>query len=88
MVGGPAAAGAGPGTGGGTCDDLATQRPFLKSCQGKHPLSVAMLLLFDCEWAGSNMEDVKQARIAIVAEKRVMLKIPSPTQIGRNIIPL
>jgi hypothetical protein len=35
-----------------------------------------MLLLFDCEWAGSKIEDVKQARIAIVAEKRVMPKNP------------
>jgi hypothetical protein len=88
MVGGSAAAGEGPGIGTGGCECRATHWPFLKSCHGKHPLSVEMLLLFGCEWAGSNMEDVKQARIAIVAEKRVIQKIPSPSQIGRNIIPL
>jgi hypothetical protein len=72
MVGGSAAAGAGPGSGG---DGLVTHWPFLKSCQGKHPLSVEMLR-FDCEWAGSKMENVEQIRIAIVAEKRVMQKNP------------
>jgi hypothetical protein len=58
----------GGGKGGGACDGLATQRPPVNSCQGKHwPES-------DCATAGNDPKKANELRITAVAEKRVMLK--------------
>jgi hypothetical protein len=59
--------------GGGVCDDLATHWPFLKSCHGKQPLSVAILRL-PSACAGLVMEKPKQIKIAVAAKMRVMEK--------------
>jgi hypothetical protein len=68
---GPIAAGAGDGSGigGGACDGLATQRPFLYSCQGKHWESWS-----DCAARGSALKNARPIKIAAVAEMRAMLE--------------
>jgi hypothetical protein len=62
---------AGAGSEGGTCVGLTTHWPSRKSCQGKHRSASAVL---DCEYAGDEMEKVRQIKIAVAAEKRVMQK--------------
>jgi len=60
------------GNGGGLVgDSLVTHLPFLKSCQGKQPLSEARFLCGPA-WAGQNIEKLKPARIAAVAKMRAM----------------
>src|SRR6185312_11597605 len=69
---GEAAAAGCSGKGGGLVgDSLVTHLPFLKSCQGKQPLSEARFLCCS-ENAGQDIEKLKQIRIAAVARMRVM----------------
>lgn len=69
---GEAAAAGCSGKGGGLVgDSLVTHLPFLKSCQGKQPLSEARFLCCS-ENAGQAIEKLKQVRIAAVARMRVM----------------
>jgi hypothetical protein len=61
-------AAAGGGRGGGACDGLAMQLPFLNSCQGKHwPGS-------DWAIAGNELKKANQLKMTAAAEKRVMLE--------------
>jgi len=60
------------GKGGGLVgDSLVTHLPFLKSCQGKQPLSDARFLC-GAECAGENIEKLKPTKIAAVTKMRVM----------------
>jgi hypothetical protein len=52
---------------------LETHWPFLKSCQGKQPLSVARFR-FGPECAGEETEKLRQIKIAALAKMRVMQK--------------
>jgi hypothetical protein len=62
------------GKGGGLVgDSLVTHLPFLKSCQGKQPLSEARFLCGP-ECAGQTTEKLKPTKIAAVAKMRVMQK--------------
>lgn len=62
------------GNGGGLVgDSLVTHLPFLKSCQGKQPLSDARFLCGP-ECAGLNIEKLKPTKIAAVTKMRVMQK--------------
>ena len=62
------------GNGGGLVgDSLVTHLPFLKSCQGKQPLSEARFLCGP-ECAAQTIEKLKPAKIAAVTKMRVMEK--------------
>jgi hypothetical protein len=52
---------------------LETHWPFLKSCQGKQPLSVARFR-FGPECAGEETEKLRQIKMAALAKMRVMQK--------------
>jgi hypothetical protein len=73
---------AGAGNGGGACEGLATHRPFLNSCQGKHLSSAPEP---DCECAGDEVENAKHIKIAVTAEKRVIQK-PRRHPMGAKLI--
>jgi hypothetical protein len=70
-------------SGGGVCAGLATHLPFLKSCQGKQPLSVAIFRI-DCASTGEQMEKARQIKTAALAEMRAMQKPRRIPKIGRK----
>jgi len=71
---GEAAAAGCSGSGGGeVCVVLETHWPFLKSCQGKQPLSDARFR-FGPACAGGETEKLRQIKIAALAKMRVMPK--------------
>jgi hypothetical protein len=70
-VGAGSAAGCSGKGGGLVGDSLVTHLPFLKSCQGKQPLSDARFLC-GAECAGPTIEKLKPTKIAAVTKMRVM----------------
>jgi hypothetical protein len=62
---------------------LETHWPFLKSCQGKQPLSVARFR-FGPECAGEETEKLRQIKIAALAKMRVMQKPRRQPKWGRR----
>jgi hypothetical protein len=70
----------GAGKGGCVCEGFATHWPFLKSCHGKQPLSVAKFRL-PSECAGSETEKAIQIKNAVAAKMRVM---QNPVAISQN----
>jgi hypothetical protein len=82
--GGAEEIGVSAGSGGGACEGLATQEPFLNSCQGKHWLES------DCAFAGNELKKTSQLKMTAAAEKRVMLKprcLPKQAENNSNEIP-
>jgi hypothetical protein len=61
---------------------LFTHWPFLNSCQGKQPLSVAKLRCGVCACAADQIETAKQNKKP--ARMRAMHKTPSPSKEGQT----